>query len=94
MLWYLAVHRVSHSMGTFGTRLRLLGLTWKTRDNGLDCTNRIADICNGIEIVHHQAKPVGCAVDESRFGILLIDLSLYSANFTSRDLASIVSLAK
>ena len=70
MLWYLAVHRVSHSTGTFGTRLRLLG-----RDNGLDYTNRITDFCNVIEIVHHEAKCVGCAVDESSFGYFSLILA-------------------
>ena len=79
MLWYLAVHRVSHSMGTFGTILYLLGFSLEKKlDNGLDCNNRIADLYNGIEIVHHQAKSVGCSVDKNSSGTAL-GLSLYLA---------------
>ena len=83
MLWYLAVHRVSH-METFYTRLRLLGLS---RKNLRTSAMELRSFTTRLSLWTAQWT-------KAALGILLLDLSLYSANFTSHGWASILSLAK
>ena len=85
MFGYFAAHHVTSCYIMLHIAWRHLGpgcVFWGSLgnklDNGLDCTNRTADFCNGIEIVHHQVKHVGCTGDESSFGVFCFELSLFS----------------
>ena len=71
MLWYLAVHRVSHSRGTFRPRLRLLGLSLG-KNLIMVLTAPIAPRTSATELRSFTRLSLGCAVDESSFGVLLL----------------------